>query len=113
MTEKTTKYLYDILDAILNINEFIGEPKIFEIYQKDKKTKSAVERQISIIGEAVNKITKEEKDILLDNSAKIISLRNRVIHAYDNIDDTIIWAIVINHLPKLEKEIRLLLNKTN
>ena len=90
MTEKTKKFLYDILEAISNINEFIRETKIFEIYQKDKKTKSVTERQISIIGVAVNKIRQEENDIFLENSQKIVALRNRVIHAYDSIDDTII-----------------------
>jgi len=105
MIEKIKKYLYDILNSIKDIDSFVGEKKYFEIYQNDKKTKSAVERQIAIIGEAINKIKQIDDNLIIENSTKIISVRNRVIHAYDSIDDSIIWAIIINHLPKLKDEI--------
>jgi uncharacterized protein with HEPN domain len=36
---------------------------------------------------------------------KIISLRNRLIHSYDNVDDRIIWSIVIQHLKSLKAEV--------
>ncbi|MDR2968135.1 MAG: DUF86 domain-containing protein [Tannerellaceae bacterium] len=35
--------------------------------------------------------------------------RNRVIHAYDSVNDGIIWGIVLNHLPPLRKEVDKLL----
>ena len=105
MIEKIKKYLYDILNSIKDIDSFVGEKKYFEIYQNDKKTKSAVERQIAIIGEAINKIKQIDDNLIIENSTKIISVRNRVTHAYDSIDDSIIWAIIINHLPKLKDEI--------
>jgi len=109
MTERVSKYLYDILFSIKAIEEFLINVD-FLSYQKDLKTKSAVERQFGIIGEAVNKILKEKNGIELKNSREIVNLRNRIIHAYDNIDDSIIWAIKTNHLPELKKEIEKLLN---
>jgi len=112
MTEQTLKYLYDISEAISNINAFIGERKVFELYQNDKKTKSAVERQITIIGEAANKINRAEPSVVLTNSRQIVGLRNRIVHAYDSIDDTIIWTIVVNHLPLLREEIQILLQNS-
>ena len=43
---------------------------------------------------------------MLKNASQIISLRNRLIHAYDNVDDSIIWSIVIRHLIPLKDEVK-------
>ena len=110
MTERVEKYLYDILFAIDSIEKFVVTPRIFEDYQTDYKTKSAVERQLGIIGEAVNKILKEEPLVTINNARDIVNLRNRIIHAYDNVNDTLVWAIIINRLPELRIEIIDLIN---
>jgi uncharacterized protein with HEPN domain len=77
-------------------------------YKLDLKTKSAVERQLIIIGEVINKIKKAD-DLELSHSKEIINFRNRLVHAYDSIDDAIVWAIKYNHLPKLKTEVEALL----
>lgn len=82
----------------------MADIRVFEEYQMDLKTKNAVERQLGIIGEAVNKYQNLEEELVLSDAKQIISFRNRIIHAYDNIDDTIVWAILHNFLPKLKKE---------
>jgi uncharacterized protein with HEPN domain len=66
--------------------------------------KRAVERNLEIIGEAVNRIISRDKSFIekISNSKAIIGLRNQVIHAYDNISDENIWSILINHLPILK-----------
>ena len=98
--------LFDILQAINEIDSFYAEtPKTFAYYQKDLKTKRAIERNIEIIGEAVNRIVKKDKNFKLDNAEKIIGTRNRITHGYDKISDDLIWSIVINHLPKLKDEV--------
>ena len=79
-------------------------------YQKDIKTKRAVERNIENIGEAVNRILKEKPDFKIENSRNIVGTRNRIIHSYDNIADDMIWSILINSLPKLKVEIKTLLD---
>jgi len=112
MTERAKKYLFDILLSIEAIEEFL-EDFDFVKYQNDLKTKSAVERQLGIIGEAVNRFSKEETNIKLQNSREIVNFRNRIIHAYDSVDDSIVWAIKTNHLPILKKEIEKLLNLNN
>jgi uncharacterized protein with HEPN domain len=73
--------------------------------------KRAVERNLEIIGEAINRITKVNSAVTskITDAKAIVGLRNQVIHAYDNISDETIWAIVTNHLPKLKKEIGKLL----
>ena len=65
----------------------------------------AIERNVSIIGEAVNRVVKEYPDVKISNVRAIIATRNRVIHAYDAVTDDIIWKIVINDLPQLRKEV--------
>ena len=110
MTDKAKKYLSDSLQAINLIQEFIRDTPDFVSYQTDLKTKSAVERQLAIIGEAINKFKKEETDYNLTHTKQIIDFRNRIIHAYDNLDDSIVWAILQNHLPILRNEVVVGLN---
>ncbi len=105
MTEQAKKYLSDILQAIGLIEEFTNGMNSFFEYQADLKTKSAVERQLGIIGEAVNKFNKEEGTVELSHARQIVDFRNRLIHSYDNLDDAIIWAILKRHLPVLKDEV--------
>ncbi len=65
----------------------------------------AVERNVGIIGEAVNKIIKNNPEIEISNARAIIATRNRVIHDYAAITDDVMWKIVINDLPKLKTEV--------
>ncbi|WP_317044274.1 HepT-like ribonuclease domain-containing protein [Flavobacterium davisii] len=64
MDNQIKTWLYDILNAINEIESFfIDTPKFFEVYQNDLRTKRAVERNIEIIGEAMNRILKLEPTI--------------------------------------------------
>lgn len=83
---------------------------MFSLFQKDLKTKRAVERNLEIIGEAVSRVLKHDNSIQISNARKIISTRNRIIHSYDNVSDEMIWSIVINHLPVLRSEVENLLS---
>jgi len=105
-------WLYDILNAIVEIESFIDDTSYtFESYQYDLKTKRAVERNIEIIGEAVNRIVQKDKLVTLSNSRQIIDTRNRIIHGYDSVSDQIIWGIVKTHLPQLRIEVEILLGE--
>ncbi len=106
MTEKEKKFLSDILNSIELIEEFTKGIQSFAEYQSDLKTKGAVERHLGIVGEAVNKFLKEFAINRLNNASQIISLRNRLIHSYDSIDDSIIWSIVTRHLRLLKQEVQ-------
>jgi uncharacterized protein with HEPN domain len=105
MTEKSKKYLSDVLMSIDLINEFTIGISDFNLYDKDRKTQSAVERQLVIIGEALNKFRQTESEIVIENDKQIIGFRNRLVHAYDSIDNSIVWAIINRHLEKLKIEI--------
>ena len=75
MTEQDKKYLSDILQAIELIESFTSGIKDFENYLSDLKTQSAVERQLGIIGEAVNKYENLLPDSPILNARKIVGFR--------------------------------------
>ena len=111
MKHEVKKYLFDIKTSIESINDFLESRKDFFEYQNNKLLRRAVEREIEIIGEAMNKILLADPDIEIENARQIVNTRNWVIHGYDKVDDVIIWGIVTNHLPKLLKEVDDLLEK--
>jgi uncharacterized protein with HEPN domain len=110
MNNRVKKLLYDILTSIENIDSYIGDEKIFELYDNNPMLQDAVERNIEIIGEAMSKILNINSDINISNSRRIVDARNKIIHGYDEIDNAQVWGIIINHLPKLKLEVEDLLN---
>ncbi|SCY14100.1 Uncharacterized conserved protein, contains HEPN domain [Nonlabens sp. Hel1_33_55] len=106
MDRKIGTWLEDISRSIDEIFEFLPEKRNFFEYQKDLKTKKAVERNIEIIGEAVNRISKySETTLEINNAKKIIGTRNRIVHDYENISDEVIWTIIHKELPLLKIEV--------
>jgi uncharacterized protein with HEPN domain len=106
MTEKGRKLLSDIIIAIDLIENFVADTPDFSSYQNDLKTQSAVERPLAIVGEALNKLKQTEEDLRIQKDKQIISFRNRLVHAYDKIDNAIVWVIVKRYLPELKEEIQ-------
>ena len=84
------------------IDSFFEErPKDYTKYGNNPILKRAVERNLEIIGEAINRIIKVNPDISISSSKSIIGLRNQIIHAYDNISEEYIWSVIVKHLPIL------------
>ena len=112
MDKEVKVWLYDILNAIMEIESFFSDNlKDFGAYQNDVRTKRAVERNIEIIGEAMSRILKRDESIAISNSRQIVDVRNRIIHGYDSVSDSIIWGILIRYIPILHTEIEGLLNE--
>ena len=112
MDKEIQVWLFDILNSILEIESFVDfEETNFQDYSSDVKTKRAVERNLEIIGEAVNRISKKDENLEITDKRKIISVKNRIIHGYDQVSDELIWSIITQYLPVLEKEVRQYLNE--
>lgn len=109
MSIEEKKLLTDIIEAILSIDEHLEGKRIFAEYKANKTKRRAVERELEIIGEAVNKLLKISPDIAISYARIIVDLRNKVIHAYDNVNDMLIWNVVMNHIPVLKNEVEELL----
>jgi len=114
MDEKINKYLEDILVAIDEIDVFFeNSPRRYDIFVENVLIRRAIERNIEIIGEAVNRILKIDHTITITNARKIVDTRNYIIHGYDSLTADILWSIVMNHLPLLKNETLNLLNQKN
>ena len=81
----------------------------FEIYNNDLMLQDAVERNLITIGEALNSLLKINSEIPISNSRRIVDARNKLTHGYDEIENVMIWSILMIHLPVLKKEVLLML----
>jgi len=111
MPHRIEKYLYDIKESIDSIDEYLGDKRDFFEYKRNKLLRRGVERELEIIGEAINRILEIDPNIEISEARRIVDLRNWVIHGYDKVDDTIIWGIISRDLPKLKKQVEKLLAK--
>ena len=112
MDEYILTYLQDIMDSINEMESyFISYTMQYEIFEKDFLRRSAVERKVEIMGEAINRILKIDPDFSLPNAKEIINTRNRVIHGYDSVTPEFLWGLVIKHIPILKKDVERILSK--
>lgn len=107
------KLLLDISDSIESIENYLGDKKDFLEYQQNKMLRRAVERELSIIGEATSKLLKIDSDFPISEARRIVNLRNWVIHSYDSVDSIIIWGIIHKDLPLLKVQVDQLLDIGN
>lgn len=110
MPDKTPKLLVDALGAIDLAREFVAGVTLVE-YSADKMRRSAVERQLEILGEACSRLAKLEPALMesVTNLKLAIDLRNRIIHGYDSVDDEIVYLTVTEDLDGLHADLSQLL----
>jgi uncharacterized protein with HEPN domain len=111
MTIEEKKLLLDIFNSINSIDEYLNKKRIFSEFEKNKIVRRAIERELEIIGEAINRLLRINEQIRISHARTIVDLRNRVIHAYDSVDETIIWKIIMKDIPVLLTEVKELLNQ--
>ncbi len=103
------KYLFDINASINAIDQHLNYKKDYNFYIANLTVQRAVERELEIIGEAISKLLKVDRSIEISYSRLIIDLRNKIIHSYDNINNDVIWKILLKDIPVLKEEISLLI----
>ncbi|MCB0795783.1 MAG: DUF86 domain-containing protein [Flavobacteriales bacterium] len=101
--ELEKKYWSDVLDAIEAIEAFTGGIKTLHAYSSDRRTQWAAERGLAIIGEAVNHLRRIGAEGLPPDADRIVAMRNRLIHSYDNVDVKIVWHVLKVQLPVLKE----------
>ena len=111
MRLEARKYLADIQVAAERIARFC-HGKSFEQYRADEMLRSAVERQLSVLGEALSRLDKESPEVAarIPDHRKIIGFRNILIHGYASVDDKIVWGVIEIHLSGLRSAIADLLS---
>ena len=99
MKRKVEFFLKDILQSISDIEAFVGQMSKDD-FLKDRKTQSAVVRQIEIIGEAIKYLPVELKATYLHVPWKeIAGMRDVIIHEYFGVDTDLVWNAIKNDVP--------------
>jgi uncharacterized protein with HEPN domain len=111
VTKQELKYLVDVQLFIEELETFFPNEKRFENFNNNILLRRAVERMFEVIGEAIKNYKNLNQEFEIAHSKEIIGLRNIIAHAYDSVDYPKLWAIVINHIPQLKKEIDSLIEK--
>lgn len=77
-----------------------------QAYQNDELTRLAIERILTMLGEALAQARQHYPEITRQISyvKEIVGFRNKLIHAYLHVDDTTVWGIIQTFIPVLHKE---------
>ncbi len=98
-------WLLDMLTAAQAVQSFVAG-RTFEQYTVDLLFRSAVERQVEIIGEAARGLSEAFKDAHPEIPWRpIMAQRHRLAHEYGEIDDALIWNVATVHVPRLIEQI--------
>ena len=110
MKDESLSHLHDILQAAGAIRNFV-DGRSFEDYLSNDQLRSAVERKFEIMGEALNRIRRDDPDLLehIRECREIISFRNILVHGYDAIDDQVVWDVIEADLDALVQDVQSIL----
>lgn len=101
MQPRELNYLQDMLNAAKLAQDFVSGVN-WEAFELDLMRQAAVTRQFEIIGEAARRISPETQATIPNIPwSKIIGMRNRLIHEYDDLDLEVIWDTIQIALPEL------------
>ncbi|MSQ97382.1 MAG: DUF86 domain-containing protein [Gemmataceae bacterium] len=110
MQPDVAKFLEDVRRACELLHRFT-HGKSFTDYEADELLRAGVEREFTIIGEALMQASK--KDPTLDRHftalPRIIGFRNLLVHGYATIDNLTVWGVVEKNLPLLKQQVEALL----
>ena len=106
------KYLYDIVNCCEFILELTKEKSVKD-YENDRVFRSALERELQIIGEALlqlDKISPETAEKIAEHRS-IIGFRHVLVHGYDSLNPDTVWNVVETKLNSLLEQTRKLLRQ--
>jgi uncharacterized protein with HEPN domain len=108
--DRVLKWLFDVYGSIEEIESFLPETKrSVQLLEDNVMFKRALERNIEVIGEAINRVLTAEPEIAISHARRIVDTRNFIIHEYEKVSDEVLWAIAVRHIPLLKAEIEKLI----
>jgi len=112
MPRSPLAYLSDILEACDAIDVTLQGVDLAR-YESDRTIRSSVEREFTIIGEAVNSISRIDPELAarISHGRKIVGFRNQLVHDYPAIIDDTVWAIADRDAPILREECSALIDE--
>lgn len=102
MRPKSAAHLWDVLEAARSARVFMAG--LDELaYTEDALRRSAAERQLEVLGEALNRLRRDDPESAagVPSLKDIIEMRNVTAHDYGSVDDGLVWAAVVHELPGL------------
>jgi uncharacterized protein with HEPN domain len=110
MQLRTAKRLYDVLTAAHDIESYVHGRTLTD-YLEHKALRASVERELITIGEALNMAHRADLTLAqrIPRIPEWVALRNRIVHGYENINDTVVWNIVIKDLPRLASAVEVVM----
>lgn len=111
MPNDPRKYLHDIHQAIQHVENF-SKGKSFSDFEGDALLSSAIERQLEIIGEALNQLQRAAPEMAsqIPEYRRIIAFRNVLVHGYAALDSRLVWGVIESKLPDLSRAVEDLLH---
>jgi uncharacterized protein with HEPN domain len=111
MAPESATYVWDALTAAERAVRFV-QGKTFQNYLADELLRSAVERQLEIVGEALNQLRKIDQHTAhgIPELSQAVGMRNILIHGYASVDDRLVWDVATAHLAPLIARLRPLLS---
>lgn len=102
MRPESAALLWDVHTAATRIVGFITGIDVIG-YLADELRRSAVERQLEIIGEALKNLRNVDPETAqrVPEIARIIGLRNILAHGYTMVDDAVVWSAASQRVPEL------------
>lgn len=102
MRPEARTFLWDARQAAARVEEFV-RGKVLEDYLADPLLRSAVERQLEIVGESLNRLSRVDPEIAarVPELSRIVAFRNVLAQGYAVVDDRIVWDLVARKLPAL------------
>ncbi|MBU2602562.1 MAG: DUF86 domain-containing protein [Actinobacteria bacterium] len=112
MPRSALAYLSDVVEACDAIAVTLRGVDL-PAYEATRTLRSAVEREFTIIGEAVNSLTRLDPSLAvrISHARKIVGFRNQLVHDYPAIIDATVWAIGKNDAPILRRECAVLIDE--
>ena len=106
MPSRLPKHLFDALTALRLARQF-SHGLSFDAFVSDVLVRSAIERQLEILGEACQRMVQADADIRqrVPETRFAIGLRNKIIHGYDRIENAVVYDTLMHDLPVLEDQL--------
>lgn len=95
-------YLWEARSAAALVAKFV-EGRSLDDYTSDVYLRSAVERQLAIVGEALNQLSQVDPELAgrIDDLPRIVAFRNILVHGYAAVDNRLVWAIATERVEPL------------
>jgi len=107
--DRIVDYLQQIVESIAQARKYVANHTLSS-FEQDQLVQDAVIRRLEIIGEAARRIDKADPEFIRTYPAlqldKAYGMRNRLSHAYDVVNVTLVWDVVQQHLPSMEQAIQ-------